>query len=290
MAPMKKRILLGIAVAILCSCSPKGRVELALKLEPGGVHRLRVISAQTVTQTVDAGRTTVSQDTAMTVSFRALSVDPSGRMRVEAVYEALSIGLRGPDMKLDFDSADSGSATAGLAALKGLIGKGFMFSVGSRGEVAEVEGARELMDGIVAASDPAMAQSLRSSLGPFLGEDPLASTLESIFKFFPPGKVAAGDEWYSERRASGAVPFVMRNRWALTGITGKKARLSLLSTVSNLEPRSGVMISGTNEGIMEVDLESGMPVSASFSQKIGGSLVIQGKIVPVEVSAKVRIE
>jgi hypothetical protein len=285
-----KRLFLFFAAAALLSCAVKGPIDLALRPAAGMVYRLRLSSSQTVKQTIEGKSTVVSQQTAMTYAFKILSVDPSGLTSVQTSYEDLSLSVRGPEISLDFDSDSPQNVSPALAPLAGLIGDGFIYSVDARGEVSGIRGLKELTDRILSKAESSVAPILTPILQTLFTQEAVKASLASFFGFYPRGKVSVGDAWNAEQSAGGNLPMDMVNRWTLQSISGKRARLSLETTVSNLNPRSGVMISGTNEGTLEVELSTGVPVSASFKQKMSGSVMIEGSVVPIEISGTVRIE
>jgi hypothetical protein len=286
---MRSRILvLATAVSCIWSCG-RGPVELALRLEKGQRLALSVSVSQTVKQGTRENPSVLSQRTRVGYGLEVVARDPGGLMGVKIRYRDLALSVQGLGSVLSFDSGSPDSATPGLELLAGLIGEGYDFLVDSRGVVGRVEGIPELITAVLSKTARGEAPAMQRSLEMLLDEQAVRATLGSFLDYFPEHKVAVGDAWVVERNRGGVVPMGIRNTWSMRRLRRSVAALALDGVLSSAEPRSGVVLSGTQTGTAEVDVTTGFLIQADIRQSIRGSILAQGTVIPVEMESETSI-
>jgi hypothetical protein len=283
-------IALVAAVATLACCSPRGEpTELALRLRPGTSMRFVLSASQDISQSIGGRTLVVTQETRAEYRLEVREALSDGRLAVHALYEAIALSTRSPARILSWDSRAPDKGTAGLGPMRELVGEGFDFIVSPRGEVEEVRGVERLAERFAGGSSEGGAPNGASSAR-WLNRESVASDLALFFCPYPGGKVALGESWQTERGDGSGLGLRIRNTWRLVRRSKGTAEVALVSEVSpGSEPASASGLSGMQQGTFTVHPGSGRVLSARIDQAIGGTIVVRGVPVAMDIKSRIRV-
>lgn len=296
------------ATIVLGGCTGARRpVDLRLRLAQGQVMRFTHSTSQAIRQSADGRTFELEQELRAELKLRVRERTPDGRHIVDASYEALGLTIRSAGHTLAWDSRAPGQGDAALRPLAALAGEGFTIVVSDRGVVEKVVGLDLLEKRLAERMAERRAEHMAGPDGPggtgfalpggWLASGSAAADLASLFCPFPAGPVAVGDWWETERRGTGTpdpagLGLRVRDRWVLRSRSGTRATIGL-GSVLDAPPAGGTQargagISGTRQGTLVVDIPTGRLVSSSFEQAAGGTVLLRG--VPVTVDLRARVQ
>jgi hypothetical protein len=292
------------AAMVLGGCTGARRpVDLRLRLAQGQEMRFTQSTSQAIRHSADGRIFELEQELRAELKLRVRERSPDGRHIVDASYEALDLTIRSAGHTLAWDSRAPGQGAAALRPLAALVGEEFTIVVSDRGVVEKVLGLDllekrlgERMAGRVVGQDGPDGGGFALP-GGWLASGSAATDLASLFCPFPAGPVAVGDLWETERRGTGTpdpagLGLRLRDRWVLRSRSGARATIGL-GSVLDAPPAGGTQargagISGTRQGTLVVDIPTGRLVSSSLEQVAGGTVLLQGVPVTVEIRARVQ--
>jgi hypothetical protein len=247
----------------------------------------RVAVEQTVAQTVSGGDIETKQSFSTTWRFAVLGRDADGGLSMEAVFERLQIKMRSPMGNWNFDSAGIDDPGSPLAALRGLSGGRFTFTIGPDMRVREVGGLAELSAQMAAAAkDPELA----SIAGSYINEASIRASLETMFGLFPDKNIAVGESWTRTSTPGGGMPVVVRGKITATKIAGDRLSARVEGRIEPAGESGTVELRGRQSGIVELDARRLRILGGSISQDLAGRVQVGGTMVPMTVKSSTRFE
>lgn len=170
------------------------------------------------------------------------------------------------------------------AFMKGLVGEFVEVDLTEKGTVKEVRGLKELEARFAAKfgikpEEDGPHKGLSEGLGRKVREN-----VESFLAVHPVKAVKAGAEWTRKVSMSEGTAYHSECRWSLTARKDSTCFLSgkwTLTAFPDADQRGRELknvqkLSGTGEGTMELDQESGFPVKARFTHQLTGKSTMEG--------------
>lgn len=289
------------AAMLLGGCAGARRpVDLGLRLAQGQEMRFTQSISQTIRQSAGGRTLDLEQELRAELTLRVRERSPDGGHFVEVSYEALGLTLRSAGHTLAWDSRAPGQGATALRPLAGLVGVGFSIVVSDRGIVEKVLGL-DLLEARLAERTAGQDGSGEAGLAlpeGWLAHGSTATDLASLFCPFPDGPVAVGGWWETERQGTGSpdpagLGLRVRDRWVFRSRSGERATIGL-GSVLDAPPAGGAQargsgISGTRQGTLVVDIPTGRLVSSSLEQAAGGTVLMRGVPVTVDIRARVQV-
>lgn len=279
---------LAIASVLFCtiaSSKAQDKVDLRLHLHPGQTFDQTFVIAQKVSQTIQNKR----MDMTMTMRFglhnAVLDVSDAGDMKFQTIYESIAVkgsGSIGGKIAYTFDydsTKPSKNVPPAMQPLAALVGQNLITTASSRGEVLKIDGIDSIVQQMVAnvkdaAERGSMSKTLKDSMN---GQTKQVSGM-AIYAGYP---VAIGDSWKSQQTQTAEIPLLISAQYSLTALQNGLATLAVHSTLSSnaAAPPSGsptypikMNLSGTQNGVMHVDEQSGLTRDFTIDQRISGKV------------------
>ncbi len=287
-----KKTLLGVvaATALFAACKSDKTVDLKFRLPEGEVIRYTADMKQTINQTVMGNAMTVQQDILFGMNYKVVGMEGDNRT-VEVSYDRIKMATDAAGQKIQYDSRDTSGNTPQLAILGGMIGKPFRMTVSPTGEVMQVTGFQDVLNGI--ASNPAdpNAAATRQQLDQMFSDDAVKQMLSQNTNIYPEKAVKPGDTWTKTTTTSmGPIAMEINNTYKLESATDKTAKVSVDATITGKSAQGAgaiqgmtVNMKGKQTGKMDVDVATGLVEKMDINQDIDGDMAMQGMKVPMKI-------
>jgi hypothetical protein len=286
---------------LLTSCAPTA-VQLALKVQEGDVYRVRMISQSVTLSSSDAGDSTSYDTSGFDMTFTVAEVDEDGNIWLDIVYDWATTGTTAGTGDVDApDEPDPGEE--GVAELEG---RGYSAKVAPNGEVLEIAGDNDLLNEVLdelGLSDEEILLGFGQMIENIIGDDGLKVQVSNVIPEYPEGEVEVGDSWTVTSELPGTLAMIVETTYTLRALEDGVATIDVASTV-NTDPDAYPLdltlyeitydLSGSGEGLLQVDVDTGWTSSATITSTLSGeSLIVMGDMeltVPMSVEGVTTLE
>lgn len=269
------------------------QVKLAFNPAKGVKYEYSMEILSTISQDIMGQSMNVESNMTMIYEMKVTDKTASG-VKVDMKYVAASMEVVNPMMNMNYDSrkpeAASGEGADMLAKIFGsLIDKSFQMEVKPDGTVTSVTGMDAIIDAMVEnmGATAEQAAAMKEQMAEQFGEEGIRKSFEQGFKIYPEGAVKVGDSWEKTLSTSlmGGVDMEIKANYTLKSADGKAALVDLKSTVSGFNGS----LSGTQNGTLEFDVKTGLPMKSNSVQEIKGTISMQGMEIPMELNVKTNL-
>jgi hypothetical protein len=276
-----------IALLCLLSCASRDGLSPTLDQKASSVWTSTVLVEQSIVQTIGSREIATAQSFSTTYRFSLVGRGAGGELAMEASYLRISLKMKSPDGNYSFNSANDAESSASLAALRGLVGGSFTFTLRPDRRVGEIAGLPALAARIAAsANDPAIA----ARASEYLGESSIRASLEMMFGLFPAEEVAVGDRWaIAVSSGKGALDF-SRCRATAMKIDGKQLSAKVDGTIESAEEDGRARLGGSLSGNARLDTASLQILAGGITMELAGEIVVRGIKIPVKIARVTSFE
>ncbi len=268
-------------------------VLLKFNLQPGDQYLFSSVMKQNIVQTLMGQQMTTIQQVTTDYVYAIQSVE-NGLTTINVTFSTIKMDMDIAGMQsVSFDSANPDAATSELKALSNLVGQSFLMQVDESGRVKKIEGLAE----IIASVGGQQAEILKQSFG----DSSMIQNMNQVTNIYPNKKVGRGDSW--TKTFSGSIAgFLQSEATSAFSLSDIEGDLAILRTdgqmsFSKLEGPGGnpmlagaeFNLNGTQTGTFEVDIKSGLPISAKLKQDITGNIDVQGMQIPTNIESDITI-
>lgn len=269
----------------------KAAVQLKFNLKPGDKYLFSSTVKQEIVQEAMGQQITTTQDIA-TEYIYSIKARENGVTEIDVTMSAIKMDTDvGGMQRITFDSNDPEAGTSELKVMANMTGKTFQLYVNEDGSVRKVEGFAEIFNGM---EDPQSALLKQS-----FGDSSLIQSMNQITNIYPNETVAMGDTWV--KTFSGSIANLLQSEatshFTLSKLEGNTAVLAVDAqlTFSKFTGEGGnpmlqgaaFNMKGTQQGTIEVDVESGLPIRSEINQNITGSMDMQGMSIPMSITSNI---
>ena len=250
------------------------------------MFRYRMLSDQDISQTINGSNGSVNQKIGFEYLYSIASVDADGNTWADIEYTWVLYEQKTLMNKVAYDSSNPPAEVPPEAlGYSVMVGKGFSILISPDGEVVEVEGLDELYDAVLDEldiDDWELRQQLELLLETSFGEEAIKESCGELVFSSPDEPIRVGESWSVTVERSLPIPIVVENEYTLRDYDGKIATFDVFSTIVSSEEgmmdivgvQLGYAVSGTQEGFIEVDTESGLTLTSEISQDISGEAIV----------------
>ncbi|MBK7098716.1 MAG: hypothetical protein IPH58_10605 [Sphingobacteriales bacterium] len=210
---------------------------------------------------------------------------------VKIKYNKLKTGMEmiGQTITMDSDSPDKADPKNKIYII--LKESEITALVKPNGDIVELKGVDELAKKFENFSE-AELQGAKN----YIEKNAIKSSFEQSFKWYPEKEVKVGDSWTTVTTISSPYELKSNNNYTLKKVDNSIGFLTVKSDVTTdgskkMESNGMEMeinLTGKNEGEMQVDMKSGMPVSSNIVQNLSGKMEIMGQEVPISISNTIK--
>ncbi len=294
---MNRFLFMLVTIMLCASVTAQNTADLKLNLEKNKVYRLKSVSEQTVTQTMNGVQQTTESNVIYTVSLKMIDSTPDF-MITEVRFDTLVSNSNAMGKMVSINSAVEGdiksAETSGvLSFFQNRLSKNALYvKMDFTGRPFEIVNLKMLSDIIlkdtssITLTGPT-AEAVKQQAVNMVGENDLKTMIE-MFTYCLPGKqVSKGDDWsVTQKMNSGGMMLDIITTYHLDGIKDNYADItaeSVIQAAVNAEPiKSGPAtvtygdLKGLTRSDMVIDVRSGLVVESKGKTQISGNLGVSG--------------
>lgn len=293
---MKKILLSGITI-IFCFSLMAQTAMLKMSLEKNKVYRLRALTDQTISQTINGNQQTTDSKVDYVFSMKLMDITPDF-MIAEIHFDTLITKSNAMGKQINISSAVEGniksSETADImSCIMNRLSKNAVYSkIDFTGRPLEILNGKMLSDIVlkdtssITLTGP-VASALKSQIAGTVSDNSL-KTMIGMFTWYLPGKeVSAGDEWtHTDQTNSGGMTLDIKTTYHLTGINGDLANVTAESSIKAADNAAPIKsagatvtydnLQGLSKSALVINVRTGLVIESKGKSHIAGELGISG--------------
>jgi hypothetical protein len=292
---MKKILLSVIAIQFGISVMAQNSASLKMNLEKNKVYRLKSVSEQTITQTVNGNQQTVDSRVNYTLSMKMIDVTPDF-MITEIHFDTLVTNTNSMGKTVSFSSTLEGNIKSSetgdiMSCIMNRLSKSALFvKMDFTGRPIEIVNAKMLSDLVlkdtssITLTGP-MAAAVKMQVANTISDDNLKTMIGMFTWCLPAKQVSSGDDWnVTQQMNSGGMTLDIITAYHLDGISGNYANITAESNIKASEnavpiKSGGASITydnlqGLSKSNMVIDIRTGLIVEDKAKTHISGNLGI----------------
>jgi hypothetical protein len=292
---MKKILLSFIAVLFCISNQAQNTADLKMNLEKNKVYRLKSVSEQTITQTINGVQQTTESKVNYALSLKMIDAT-ADFMITEVHFDTLITKTNTMGKTVTYSSVSEGDIKSAETAdvvsciLNRLSKNALYVKMDFTGRPIEIVNAKMLSDIIlkdtssITLTGPTAA-AVKKQLISSVSDNDLKTMIE-MFTWCLPGKqVSAGDNWnVTQKMNSGGMMLDIMTTYHLEGLNGNNANITAESNIKATENAAPIEsggakvtyddIKGLSKSTMVIDIRTGLIAEDNGKTHIAGNLDI----------------
>lgn len=275
---------LVLACTSLLSCtsgnkSDSGQINIALNFKEGEQY----LYTTEVKQHINSAGMGTEQSMLMEMIYEVAGTENNNK-KLRITYDRVKMSVG----NVAFDSRDSSSQTdPDLGMVHTLIGKSFELYLAPDGEIVRVEGL-----------EPFAALGAPGAENPF-SDTAVRLMMQNSFDLYPGKPVAVGEQWVKKSQMGfSGIKVNVENTYTLKAVKDNEAEI-IVKSVMNLPAMDmalapgqnmKVEMQGTQDGTIEMDINSGRIIHSKTTQVIKGKMSMGGGELPMDISGDITID
>ncbi|MCU0334734.1 MAG: DUF6263 family protein [Chitinophagaceae bacterium] len=308
-------VVLAGMVLLLAACQ-SGKYELKFHPANGAVYSLHTNSTGTIGMKV-LGQTVETSFETSVISRAQFDTLPDGQTAVDFSYEDYKIGpttVATDSMRQQVSPLED---SAGQQILELIRKARFSGRLNQQGKLVSKTGADSMWKVIEASlqplSEPVRSQ-LATALKPLVNDDMLVGIMDQSFYVLPGKRVDVGDKWRNQIRMQSVMNMTILNEFELLSVKNNVAEIGVKAKITNTDSKvalSGLAMAGaphsqqdvkngfdvfgmkleahfkgTQEGVVYVDMGTGIMQAAKLHQVLDGHFKFNGMELPMLLDMK----
>lgn len=311
---MKKILLTAAAVLLVIQVMPQTNVSLKMNLENNKVYRLKSVSEQTVSQTVNGNQQSVESDLDYVISVKKLDMTPDF-MVTEIRFDTMitNTNTMGKMVSIkstvdgDLKSSETGDILSGI--MNRLSKNALYVKLDFTGKPLEIVNSKMLSDLVLKdTSSLTLKEPLRAAMKKqiegMVSENNLKTMIGGFTWHLPGKQVAVGDEWIiNEVASSGGMLLAITTTYHLDAINGDKANITAESKIRAAENAPPIQsggatvtydnLTGMNKSNLVINTGTGFIAEDKAKTHIAGNLGVSGPgfsmQIPMDINGETTI-
>lgn len=311
---MKKYLLSAIAVLCIIPVMAQTTANLRLNLEKNKLYRLKSVSEQTVTQTVNGAQQTVETKTDYTVSVKMIDLTPEF-MVTEVHFDTLITSSNTMGKTVNINSTAEGdikSSQTGdiMSYIMNRLSRNAIYAkIDFTGKPVEIVNAKMLSDMIlkdtasITLAEP-LAAAIKTQIESTISNDNLKNMIGSFTWHLPGRQVSVGDSWViNDQINSGGMFLAITTTCHLNGINGNNASITAESDIRAVENAAPIKsggatvtydnLRGISKSDLVVDIRTGLVVEDKAKTHISGNLGVSAPgfsmQIPMDITGETKV-
>jgi len=292
---MKKISLLCFACLLSFSALAQNTVNLKMNLEKNKVYRLKSLSEQTVTQTINGVQQTTESKVNYTMSLKMIDAT-ADFMIAEVHFDTLITSTNTMGKIANYSSVSEGDIKSAemadvLSCIMNRLSKNALYvKMDFAGKPLEIINLKMLSDLVlkdtssITLTGPTAAAVKNQIINSVSDSD--LKTMIGMFTWNLPGKeVSAGDDWnVTQQISTGGMMLDIITTYHMDGIEGNNARITAEANIKTSENAAPIQsggatvtyddLKGLSKSSMVIDIRTGLIVENNGKTHITGNLGI----------------
>ncbi len=292
---MKKISLLCIAGLLSFSALAQNTVDLKLNLEKNKIYRLKSVSEQAVTQTMNGVQQTTESKVNYTMSLKMIDAT-ADFLIAEVHFDTLITSTNTMGKTTSFSSAVEGDIKSAemadvLSFVMNKLSKNALYvKMDFAGKPLEIINLKMLSDIVlkdtssITLTGPTAA-AVKKQIINSVSDSDLKTMIEAFTWNLPGRQVTAGDDWnVTQQVSTGGMMLDIITNYHLDGIDGNNARITAEANIKTSENAAPIQsggatvtyddIKGLSKSSMVIDIRTGLIVENNGKTHITGNLGI----------------
>ena len=220
---------------------------------------------------------------------------------IEASYQRFAMKMNMEQVSLDIDTdlpapsmediaADPAKAMAKIFhAIKGQV---FTMVVNAQGELVKVTGFEKIVDNVVDSATAwfnlpeAAKRGMRDGMSKQFNAKSVTDMMQQSFNNFPGKPVKVGDSWVKNIDTKGDKPNKMTTTYTVKSVGNNEVALSVQSQVDAIQSGDDIIMKGTQQGNMVIEIRTGMLIRSEITQ----DLTSESSGGPAKLVSKIKTE
>lgn len=311
---MKRILFLAIAIAFGVSLAAQNTYALKLNPEKNKVYRLRSVSDQTVSQTVNGNQQTVDSHVEYVVSLKMIDVNPDFII-TEIRFDTLSTTTNTMGKTVRYSSASDGdikSSEAGeiMSYIMNKLSKNSLYvKIDYSGKPVEILNT-QILSGLVVKDTSSItltgpaAAAIKAQIAGTVSDENLKNMI-GMFTWCLPGKqVSAGDAWTTVQQInSSGMLLDITTSYHLDATEGNNARVTAESHIKASDHAAPIQsggatvtydnLQGLGKADMVIDILTGLIIEDNVKTHIFGNLGVSAPgfsmDIPLDINGKTKV-
>jgi len=312
---MKKILITGIALLFCISMMGQNGTILKMNLEKNKVYRLRSVSGQTITQTVNGNQQTVESEVNYTLSVKMIDVTPDF-MVTEVHFDTLITNTNTMGKTSSINSTVEGNIASSetsdiMSCIMNRMSKNALFvKMDFTGKPVEIVNGKMLSDMVlkdtasITLTEP-VASALKTQIAGMVSDNAMKTMIGGFTWHLPGKEVSVGDRWeMTEQTSSGGMLLTIITNYRLDGISGNNATISVESSIKAAENAPPIRsagatvtydnLTGISKSTLVIDVRSGLVVEDNGKTRISGNLGISAPgfsmDMPMDINGETKVK
>ena len=292
---MKKSMLSALALLIVMAVTAQETAALRLNLEKNKIYRLKSVSEQTVTQTVNGAQQTVETKVDYSISLKMLDMTPD-LMVTEVHFDTMITNSNQMGKMVVINSAVEGDIKSSetsdiMSCIMNRLSRNALYvKMDFTGKPLEIVNAKMLSDMIlkdtasITLTEP-VASAIKTQIAGTISESSLKTMIGGFTWHLPGKEVSAGDEWsIADQMNSGGMMLMIATTYHLDRISGNNASITVESSIKAAENAAPIKsggatvtydnLAGMSKSNLVIDIRTGLVVEDIAKTRITGNLGI----------------
>lgn len=310
-----KKIMLTITAVMFCAViMAQNPANLKLNLEKNKVYRLKSVSEQTVTQTINGVQQTTESKVNYTMSLKMIDAT-ADYLITEVRFDTMTTYTNTMGKVVSHSSVNEGDIKSSetdevLSCIMNRLSKNALYvKIDFAGRPLEIVNLKMLTDmvlkdtSVITLTGPT-ADAVKKQIVNSVSDSELKTIIEMFTWSLPARQVAPGDSWdILQQISSGGLMLEIATTYKLDRIEGTLANItaeSIIRTAVNAMPIESGGATVTYDGIkgltrstMVVDLLTGLKVEDNGKTHITGNLGISGPgfsmVMPMDINGESKV-
>jgi hypothetical protein len=311
---MKRILLSPAALLIVISLTAQETANLRMNLEKNKTYRLKLVSEQTITQTVNGAAQTVESKVNYTLSLKMLDVTPD-LMVTEVRFDTLITETNTMGKKSTISSAVEGDIKSTetseiMSCIMNRLSRNALYvKMDFTGKPLEIVNAKMLSDMIlkdtasITLTEP-MASAVKTQVAATISGNALKTMIGGFTWHLPGNEISAGDEWeIADQMNSGGMLLMITTTYHLDRITGNNASITVESGIKAAENAPPIKsggatvtydnLTGMSKSNLVIDIRTGLVIEDIAKTRISGTLGISAPgfsmQMPMDINGETKV-
>jgi hypothetical protein len=301
---MKKTLIILLTAVLMSFSATKAATILKLNLEKGQTYKLKSVSQQTITQTMNGMQMNIETNNTAVLEFlpEALETD---YMLVRVKFDSILSNMNMPMQSIKINTNKPGNLKNPGDLMNNvmsvLVKNPLEVKFSYTGKVIQIINAAAIHDSALRMLD-SLPEASKTQMKPIVemtvNEDALKSMIV-LFSYFPDKPVEPGDKWEtSVTIIPRGMELITSTKYKLKNITDGQAIINGDVTIESAENAvmnvNGMQMPfemrgmGTSE--LTIDVKTGWIVNSKSKQKLQGSITFNGNAMPMDIESTSETE
>jgi hypothetical protein len=311
---MKKILLSFIVFLFGISVMAQNSASLKLNLEKNKVYRLKSVSEQTITQTVNGNQQTVDSRVDYTISLKMIDVTPE-IMITEVHFDTLVTNTNTMGKAVSFSSTVEGDIKSSeiadiMSCIMNRLSRNALFvKMDFTGRPIEIVNAKMLSDIVlkdtssITLTGPTAA-AIKTQIANTIRDDNLKTMIGAFTWCLPDKQVSAGEDWnVTQEMNAGGMNLDIITTYHLDAIDGNFAKVTSESHIKASENAAPIQsgaatvtygnLQGLGKSNMVIDTRTGLIFENTGKTHISGDLGVSGPgfslQIPMDINGEANV-